>query len=65
MRPYEPRLGMKVRIQEGLWRSEYGGMVGTVEHKWGAPEHPAIDVRLEDGRLMLFWFHEVDEASEN
>jgi hypothetical protein len=21
-------------------------------------------VRLEDGRLELFWFHELDEASE-
>jgi hypothetical protein len=24
-----------------------------------------LDVRLEDGRMMLFWFHELDEASEN
>jgi hypothetical protein len=37
-------------------------MVGTVEHRWGHPDHPALDVRLADGRLELFWFHEVDEA---
>ena len=65
MRAYEPRLGMKVRIQRGIWRSEFAGMLGTVEHRWGNPDHPALDVRLEDGRLVLFWFHELDEASEN
>jgi hypothetical protein len=59
---YEPRPGMKVRIQEGHWRSEFGGSTGTVEHRWGHPDHPALDVRLEDGRLVLFWFHELDQA---
>jgi len=53
---------MLVRVREGHWRPEYGGMVGTVEEMWGRAEHPALDVRLENGRLELFWFHEVDEA---
>jgi hypothetical protein len=61
--PYEPQPGMLVRVKERLWRSEFGGMLGTVEHRWGHPEHPALDVRLEDGRLELFWFHELDEVS--
>jgi hypothetical protein len=56
---------MKVRIQKGIWRSEFAGMLGTVEHRWGNSDHPALDVRLEDGRLVFFWFHELDEASEN
>jgi hypothetical protein len=34
-----------------------------VEHRWGHPKYPALDVRLEDGRLELFWFHEVDKVS--
>jgi hypothetical protein len=55
---------MLVRVREGHWRSGYGGMVGTVEHRWGHPDHPALDVRLVDGRLELFWFHELDEARE-
>lgn len=63
MQSHEPRLGMKVRVKEKYWKSEFGGMVGTVEHRWGNPDHPALDVRLEDGRLKLFWFHELDEAS--
>jgi hypothetical protein len=37
-------------------------MLGTVEHRWGHPDHPALDVRLEDGRLVLFWFHELEKA---
>jgi hypothetical protein len=56
---------MKVQVNDGLWRSEFAGMLGTVEHRWGHPDYPALDVRLEDGRLELFWFHELDEASEN
>ncbi len=61
MQSHEPHPGMLVRVKEGHWRSEFGGRLGTAEHRWGAPEHPAFDVRLEDGRLQLFWFHELDE----
>ena len=56
---------MKVRIQKGSGGLSFLGMLGTVEHRWGNPDYPALDVRLEDGRLVLFWFHELDEASEN
>jgi hypothetical protein len=58
--PYEPQPGMLVRVRERQWRSEIGGMLGTVEHRW---DHPALDVRLDGGRLVLFWFHELDEVS--
>lgn len=64
MQPHEPRPGMLVRVREGHRRSEFGGMVGIVEHRWGHPDYPALDVRLADGRLQLFWFHEVDEGRE-
>ena len=59
MRAYELRLGMKVRIQKGIWRSEFAGMLGTVEHRWGNPDHPALDVRLENGSLEFFWSYEL------
>jgi hypothetical protein len=62
MQAHEPQLGMSVQVNDRPWRSEFGGMLGTVEHRWGAPEYPALDVRLDDGRLVLFWFHELDEA---
>jgi hypothetical protein len=41
-----------------------GTMVGTVERRWGNAEHLGLDVRLEDGSLELFWFYELDKASE-
>jgi hypothetical protein len=60
----EARPGVVVRVKDGLWKSEFGGMLGTVEHRWGHPDHPALDVRLEDGRSELFWFHELDKVQE-
>jgi hypothetical protein len=53
-----------VRVKDGLWRSEFSGMLGTVEHRWGHPDYPALDVRLEDGRSELFWFHELEKVQE-
>ena len=64
MRLREARAGVAVRVKEGLWRSEFGGMLGTVEHLWGHPDHPALDVRLDEGRLELFWFYELDSVQE-
>lgn len=53
---------MTVRVKGEHWKSVYSGMRGTVERRWGHADHPALDVRLEDGRLQLFWFHELDRA---
>ena len=62
MQSHEPYPGVTVRVKEGHWKSKFDGMRGTVERRWGHPDHPALDVRLEDGRLQLFWFHELDKA---
>jgi hypothetical protein len=32
-----------------------------VEQSWGHPDFPALDVRFEDGRSELFWFHELEK----
>jgi len=64
MQSHEPHLGMLVRVREGHRKSRFGGMVGVVENRWGSPDYPALDVRLENGRLELFWFHELDMAQE-
>ena len=63
LQSHEARKGITVRVKEGHWKSKFGGMRGTVEQRWGAPEYPALDVRLENGRLELFWFHELDKVS--
>jgi hypothetical protein len=60
MQSNEARPGTTVRVKEGNRRRALRGKVGTVEDRWGDPEYPALDVRLEDGRVELFWFHELD-----
>jgi hypothetical protein len=62
LQAYEAHTGITVRVKEGHWKSKFSGMLGTVEHSWGHPNHPALDVRLENGRLELFWFHELDRV---
>jgi hypothetical protein len=39
-------------------------MYGTIEHRFGHPEYLALDVRLDDGRLELFWAHSLESAEE-
>jgi hypothetical protein len=63
MQSHEPHPGVAVRVKEGHRKSEFSGLVGVVEQRWGAPEHPALDIRLEDGRRELFWFHELENAN--
>jgi hypothetical protein len=60
MRSLEASPGMLVRVKADHWKSEFGGMLGVIEESWGSPEYAALDVRLEDGRSELFWFHELD-----
>ncbi len=60
---YEARPGTAVRVREGYRKPELEGMGGTIEHCWGSPDYVALDVRLEDGRSELFWFHQLDTAA--
>ena len=65
MEPYEAYKGTAVRVKEGHRRRSFCGVVGTVEHSWGDPLYPALDVRFEDGRTELFWFHELDRVGNS
>ena len=56
------RRGARVRVRSGYRVPGFDGMRGVVTERWGSPEHPAFDVRLEDGHRRLFWFHELVEA---
>ena len=55
---------MAVRVREGTRRTEFAGMRGAIERSFGDPEYPALDVRLENGRRELFWFHQLEKAEE-
>jgi hypothetical protein len=57
-------IGARVRVIETDRRAELRGMFGTIEHRFGHPEHMALDVRLDDGRLELFWAYGVESAEE-
>ena len=49
-----------MRVRPGHRVPGLDGVPGVVVERWGPPEHPAFDVRLEDGRRRLFWFHELE-----
>jgi hypothetical protein len=58
---HEALIGARVRVLETDWRAELRGMLGTIEHRFEHPEHVALDVRLDDGRLELFWAHGLEK----
>jgi hypothetical protein len=61
---YEARRGTLVRIRERHWKSEFAGMLGTIQHCWGQSEHAAVEVLLEDRRSELFWLPDLEVADE-
>ena len=38
--------------------------MGLHRESFGSTDHPALDVRLENGRLELFWFYQLERAGE-
>ena len=64
MQSYELFIGARVRVLETDRSADVRGMYGTIEHRFGHPEYLALDVRLDDGRLELFWAHELESAEE-
>ena len=56
--------GTRVRVVEDERRPEYEGMFGTVRASFGNPDYLALDVQLENGRLELFWFHQLEKVGE-
>jgi len=60
MEAYAARRGTVVRVREGHWKTEFAGMLGTVQACWGLSEYAAVDVRMEDGRSELFWLPNLE-----
>lgn len=65
MDPREARPGTRVRVNADPRTAGLDGMRGVVTQRWGHPDYPALDVRLENGRSELFWFHELDKLKES
>jgi len=51
LEPYDARRGTLVRVREGHWKTEFPGMLGTVQKVWGQSEHAAVDVLMVNRRL--------------
>lgn len=62
MKSQDVRVGMIVRVSEGYMNPDVRGQVGTVEHRYGDPSYAAFDVKFDNGRLELFWCHQIEEA---
>ena len=61
----EARIGKRVRIRAGTTVGyALRGQEGTIEKRWGNPDHIALDVLLDDGHSELFWYHELGEIAE-
>ena len=64
MQSHEAHVGARVRVLETDRRPQLRGMFGTIEHRFGQADYVALDVRLDDGRLELFWAHGLESAEE-
>lgn len=63
MIPERALVGTRVRVLEHYRIEEWRGLVGKVVGLYGGSEHLAVEVRLPDGRLRLFWPEDLEEAS--
>jgi hypothetical protein len=61
---HEARRGVLVRVKDDRRRPEFNGMVGVIKQRFGDPNYAALDVQLEDGRLVLFWYHQLEKVEE-
>ena len=43
--------------------AERRGLVGKVVARYGGEEYVAVDVRLSDGQMRLFWPKDLEEIS--
>ena len=64
MRPEEAQLGKRVRVRKDHRKANLRGREGTIAHRWGNPDYPALDVLLDEGDWQLFWFHELEQLDE-
>ena len=64
LQPREALIGARVRVLETDRRVKLRGMLGTIEHRWGHPEYLALDVRLDDGQMELFWPRGLESAEQ-
>jgi hypothetical protein len=65
MRPEEAQIGKRVRVRKDHRKADLQDREGTIAHRWGNPDYPALEVLLDEGDWQLFWFHELEEVDEH
>ena len=63
MTPEQARRGATVRVTEHHRVQERRGLVGKVVARYGGEDYIAVDVRLSDGQMRLFWPRDLEEIS--
>jgi len=53
---------MRVRVPSDYGKQHLQGAVGTTVKRYGVPGYAAFEVSLPDGRMELFWDHQLEEA---
>ena len=64
MQSHEALIGTRVKVLETDRRAELRGRFGTIEHRFGHPDYVALDIRLDDGQLELFWAYGLESAEQ-
>ncbi len=62
LKPHQTHPGMIVRVREDFRGPDFAGMHGVVVRSFGSPGYAALDVRLENGMLELFWLHQLERG---
>ena len=65
MRSEEAQIGKRVRVRKDHRKANLRGREGTIAHRWGNPDYPALDIFLDEGDCQLFWLHELEKVSED
>jgi hypothetical protein len=63
MTPEQAHPGMRVRVTQHHRIAQRRGLVGKVVARYGGEEFVAVDVRLSDGQMRLFWPRDLEEIS--
>jgi hypothetical protein len=65
MKSEEACVGKRVRVREDHSMSNLRGREGTIFQRWGNPSYAALDVLLDEGEWLLFWYHELEESDKD
>jgi hypothetical protein len=64
VRSEEAYVGKRVKVREDHSSASLRGREGTIVQRWGDPGYAALDVLLDEGHWLLFWYHELEETDE-